>query len=111
MDYRKKAERLVNEISSLEREYVRNFQAVNAKQKRSLNNSAELEKCELIARRLEKLDPDLQLQIGATLPKMFANLISVSADIQKNPTPPRERFIRTAIRLLKEGKYKPSRST
>ena len=100
-DYRKEAEKLVTACRLLENEYVEAFN--NYQQAKDLD---ELNKCEMIARRLEKIDPDLRLQRGDTLPKFLSDQLRSSGGESKSDSQ-YEKFVKIAMRLLKEGKYKP----
>lgn len=96
MDYREEAEKLVRECRRLEKEYVRAF----------MKDPKDLRTCEMVARRLEKIDPDLRLQVGSTLHPMHRGALEQSRGRQKDISQ-FENFVRIAMRLLKEGKYKP----
>ena len=104
-NYRQEAEKLVAACQLLEKEYVKAFNNY-----RETEDSNELHKCEIIARRLDKIDPDLKLQSGNTLPEFFANHLKQSfGEEHKSAVSQYEKFVRIAIRLLQQGKYKPLR--
>lgn len=96
-DYRKEAEKLVSTCELLEEEYVKAF------------NRRELRKCELIARRLDKIDPDFKLQSDATLSSIHKESIKQFLQERQKDISQHEHFVRIAVRLLKQGKYKPLR--
>lgn len=93
-NYLAEAEKLVSACEILEEAYVEAF------------NYKELQKCEMIARKLEQIDPDFKLQSGDTLAPMHKEAVKQSLQERKK-CPLREHFVRIAIRLLKQGKYKP----